>query len=200
MKRYKLKKDLPTFKAGDEFELKGDGLYLCSVDPALGHWKMEVMAYHRKTLEAFPNILDEWFEEIESPGAWKPKQNDEYWFIDAMGRAAKTVWDDTYPLDGQCAEFGNVFRTKKEAEKAIEWLKAFKVLSEDAGDSKPLPATYHYEVVYQAVGAGGWRLEVADWLTHLNSPLRFSRLMDAKESIRKHHKEWLTFFGIEKES
>lgn len=195
MKRYKLKKDLPTFKAGDEFELKGDGLYLCSVNPVSGHWKMKVMAYHRKTLEAFPHILDEWFEEIENPGVWEPKQNDEYWFINAMGQAAKTVWDDNYPLDGQCAEFGNVFRTKQEAERAIEWLKAFKVLREDTKGYKMDDETLaHYEVSYVRAKA---ELKVDGRASYTRSPLCFEHLEDAEESIKKHRKEWLRFFGVE---
>lgn len=74
MKRYKLLKDLPTFNAGDEFVLRDNGcLYLNKVDAVtgyltgVGHWKNDVMAYHKRTLEQFPNILEDWFEEIEEP-------------------------------------------------------------------------------------------------------------------------------------
>lgn len=74
MKRYKLLKDLPTFNAGDEFVLRDNGcLYLNKVDAVkgwltgVGHWKNDVMAYHKRTLEQFPNILEDWFEEIKEP-------------------------------------------------------------------------------------------------------------------------------------
>lgn len=60
MKRYRLKKDLPTFKAGETFVLwnsiETQGLCRESDD---------IMAYHQKTLDKFPNILEDWFEEIK---------------------------------------------------------------------------------------------------------------------------------------
>lgn len=80
MKHYKLLKELPTFHAGDIFILDEDGcLYWseryqedadrgCS---CYGHWKPRVMAYHKNTLERFPNILEDWFEEIESTKSTK---------------------------------------------------------------------------------------------------------------------------------
>lgn len=62
-KRYKLMKDLPTFKAGEVFEIGEDGS-LFRIDHT-GDGSGRVMAYHRKTLDKFPNILEEWFEEIK---------------------------------------------------------------------------------------------------------------------------------------
>lgn len=60
MKRYKLKRDLPTFELGDKFILKeGIGLQhvLEGCDGAI--------VYTEATLEKFPNILTDWFEEIK---------------------------------------------------------------------------------------------------------------------------------------
>ena len=51
MKRYKLLKDLPTFKAGDLFYISEHGA-LVHDDGDFG-----VMAYARRTLDMFPNIL-----------------------------------------------------------------------------------------------------------------------------------------------
>ena len=64
MKYYKLLKDLPTFNKGDLF-CRADvgGLWHCT-EPK-GH--VDVMAYHQNTLEKFPNILEDWFEEIKEP-------------------------------------------------------------------------------------------------------------------------------------
>ena len=62
VKRYILKKDLPTFAAGDVFEIKEDGcLYSCDMGK---DGLRDVMAYARRTLERFPNVLEDWFEEI----------------------------------------------------------------------------------------------------------------------------------------
>lgn len=68
MKKYKLLKDLPTFKAGDLFYISEHG--------ALVH-DGGVTAYARRTLDKFPEILTEWFEEIQEPTDnihWKPKK------------------------------------------------------------------------------------------------------------------------------
>ena len=56
-KRYKLKRDLPTFKAGDIFYLSGMG--------NLFHESDSVVAYSWSTIDKFPNILTDWFEEIK---------------------------------------------------------------------------------------------------------------------------------------
>ena len=60
MKRYRLKKDLPTFKAGEVFVL-----WNSIEEQGLLRESDDIMAYHRKTLDKFPNILEEWFEEIK---------------------------------------------------------------------------------------------------------------------------------------
>ena len=63
MKYYKLKKDLPTFKAGDLFVLKDDG----NLWHSTGGRYVDVMAYAKKTLELFPDILKDWFEPAPEP-------------------------------------------------------------------------------------------------------------------------------------
>lgn len=73
MKRYKLKKDLPTFKAGDEFYLDGDN--------NLRLKKPDIMAYSHITLEKFPNILTDWFEKIPENKRWRAEYGGEYAYI-----------------------------------------------------------------------------------------------------------------------
>lgn len=59
MKFYKLKKDLPTFKKGELFYLNEYGsLYRVSDD---------LMAYYHTTVAKFPNMLEDWFEEVPAP-------------------------------------------------------------------------------------------------------------------------------------
>lgn len=60
-KKYMLKRDLPTFKAGDIFIISPDGCLWHST----GGKHVDVMAYHRMQLEAFPEMLTEWFTEIK---------------------------------------------------------------------------------------------------------------------------------------
>lgn len=61
LKRYKLKKDLPTFKAGDEFIRCGNG----NLVEIKSNGVAGVCVYCASTIEKFPNILTEWFEEIK---------------------------------------------------------------------------------------------------------------------------------------
>lgn len=61
LKQYKLKRDLPTFKAGGEFIICCGNLIEVKPDGTFG-----VCAYSANTLKKFPNILTEWFEEIKS--------------------------------------------------------------------------------------------------------------------------------------
>lgn len=64
MKKYVLKRDLPTFKAGDIFILSdSDGCLWHATGDSGEH--VDVRAYHRKTLQAYPEILTEWFTEIK---------------------------------------------------------------------------------------------------------------------------------------
>lgn len=128
MKRYKLLKELPTFAKGDLFEIRDDGCLWWIGNSSFkcgwgqGHWRREVMAYHKNTLERFPNILEEWFEKIE------PK---EYWYIDPM---VCGVYFTKIKNDEDLCEFnkqiGNYFETKEEAEKAMEKLKAYNRLKD----------------------------------------------------------------------
>lgn len=123
MKKYRLLKDLPTFKAGEIFKLKGGNLYYYPAENGTenAHWSDRIMAYHHKTLEKFPNILDEWFEEVEEPK--------EYWCINEWGIIEDTDYkNDKY--DNAAKEIGNYFSSKEEAERAVEKLKAWKRLKD----------------------------------------------------------------------
>lgn len=65
MKRYRLKQELPTFKKGELFHTDENGNLWRDKGQKGKHWQDEVMAYHHKTIERFPNILTDWFEEYE---------------------------------------------------------------------------------------------------------------------------------------
>jgi len=59
-RRYRLLKDLPTFKAGGTFHISAKGSLVSDNEFSKG-----IVAYARSTLAKFPNILTDWFEEIE---------------------------------------------------------------------------------------------------------------------------------------
>ena len=62
MKKYMLKRDLPTFKVGDIFLINGE--YGCLWHSTDGD-HVDRIAYTRSELKAHPGILTEWFTEIK---------------------------------------------------------------------------------------------------------------------------------------
>lgn len=86
MKYYKLLKDLPTFKAGEKFFISESGNLIAgtprnpkqiTVETLYGvPKKIDLMAYANETLEEFPNILTDWFEEIK-----EPELSEEFFYI-----------------------------------------------------------------------------------------------------------------------
>ena len=193
MKRYKLLKDLPTFKAGDLFYISEYGALV--YDNGYG----DVMAYARQTLDAFPNILTEWFEEIQGPVDsihWKPKQDEKIWYLDENGDTNFTYFDENNPYHLRRIEFGNTYRTSQECEKARD-----RELAEVR-----LRRTSTFEPDFEN-GKGGWvvnysyllnRLECVEfyWSDH-GEPVRYETKAEAEKSIKENKKDWLIYFGVE---
>lgn len=196
-KYYKLLKDLPTFKKGNLFRLSDEGTLFLDA-PAPPHWKDKVVAYHHCTLERFPNILKDWFEEVKSPSAFcEPKKGERYYLIDEFGsQRCSGSWTDN-DLDRASLEVGNVFRTREEAENAVKRLKARKIIFDDAKGFKPNwedeeqeKWTGYFDVAYRGLT-----------VTHSSSVIDtpgpfFATRTDAVASITKHHDEWLVYLGV----
>ena len=189
MKRYKLKRDLPTFKAGDIFYISDMGNLIRESD--------NVPAYSWSTLEKFPNILTDWFEEIK-PTRWKPEMDQTYYGISIGSSVFSEYWNDL-TVDHDRFNIGNCFQTKEEAEKAVEYLKALATVRGDA-TSKFVKGERNWYVYYDTN------------LNSINSSISctmldngifglpyFATIEDARKSIEQHKDEWLTIFGIKEE-
>lgn len=130
MKKYKLLKDLPTFKVGQLFGLCNDGLWQLDDNDAL-----VIMAYTRATLDKFPNILGNWFEEIgkseeaNESKIWEPKLDRKYYHIIDFGFISNST-NNGSQIDQFRIGIGNCFHTEEEAEKAVGKLKALRRLRE----------------------------------------------------------------------
>lgn len=190
MKKYKLVKDLPTFELGDEFILKeGIGLQhvLEGCDGAI--------IYTEATIEKFPNILTDWFEEVKESTRWKPKKNHIYYCIIGDSYVAEDVWYGGQCVDDDRFEIGNCFQTKEEAEQVIEYLKALAVVRGDA-TSKFIKGIDNWSVHYYAPHNC---LDVSDNSYCIRNGIfglpYFATKEDAQRSIELHKKEWLTIFN-----
>ena len=116
MKRYKLLKDLPTFKAGQLAYISKTGNLIAGTpeNQKTTETGLIIMIYHETTLKKFPGILTEWFEEVQEPTDsihWKPQRGDKIWYLDENGNTNFTYFDedDSYHLSR--FEFGNTYRT-----------------------------------------------------------------------------------------
>lgn len=202
MKRYKLLKDLPTFRAGQLAYVSSLGNLMAGTpeEPETADTGLDLMMYHRCTLEKFPNILTEWFEEIEEPTDsihWKPKYDDWYFYISDHGSVCSDIWNDNY-TDNTRLAFGFVYRTEKEAQKARE-----RRLAEVR-----LQRTSTFEPDFEN-GNGGWFVfysymykelhSMRDSYTDSGEPVRYETEEEAKRSIRENREDWLIYFGIEEE-
>lgn len=201
MKRYKLLKDLPTFKAGQLAYISKTGNLIAGTpeNQKTTETGLIIMIYHETTLKKFPNILTEWFEEIEEPTDsihWKPQRGDKIWYLDENGNTNFTYFDedDSYHLSR--FEFGNTYRTSQECEKARERRLA-EVRLRQTSDFKPDFKN----------GKGGWivgydheedRLLATpiDYIDY-GEPIRYATEEEAKRSIRENKKDWLIYFGID---
>ena len=190
MKRYKLKRDLPTFKAGEVFYLSDTGNLLRESD--------NVPAYSWSTIDKFPNILTDWFEEIKESTRWKPEMHQIDRYINSDSYVYGNSWVDDY-FDNGRFEIGNCFQTGEEAEKVVEYLKALATVRGDA-TSKFVKGERNWYVYYDTN------------LNSINSSISctmldngifglpyFATIEDAKKSIELHKDEWLTIFGVKEE-
>ena len=190
MKRYKLLKDLPTFKAGEIFYLSDRGNIFRESD--------NIPAYSWSTIDKFPNILTDWFKEIKESTRWKPEMHKVYRYINSDGYVYGTILTDDY-FDNGRFEIGNCFQTEEEAERVKEYLKSLAVVR---GDS-----TRKF-----TKGCKNWRVYYDSFYNYLAIESNFSDIdngifglpyfateEDAQRSIELHRNEWLTIFGVEEE-
>ena len=190
MKRYKLKKDTPAFKAGTECYIEEAGHMV----PCHG---ISYTIVHKDQLEENPNILTEWFEEIK-PTRWKPEMHQVYRYINTDSSVSDSTWTDDY-LDGGRFEIGNCFQTEEEARRVVKYLKALAVVRGDA-TSKFTKGKNNFYVVYDAAYNC---LVVKDKSYYIENGIfglpYFATEEDAERSIEQHRNEWLTIFGVEEE-
>ena len=203
MKRYKLLKDLPTFKAGQLAYISKTGNLIAGTpeNQKTTETGLIIMIYHETTLKKFPNILTEWFEEIEEPTDnihWKPKKDDEYFWMNSYGETQPDVWDGD-SIDIMRLALGMIYRTEEECEKARERRLA-KVRLRRTSDFKPDFKN----------GNGGWvvmydhfeRVLVIECYSFCDSgePVRYETEEEALKSIRENERDWKIYFGIEEEN
>ena len=197
MRLYKLLKDTPTIKAGTTFEeviSDYDELKeLVRVTP------IGAKTSPQFTIQDIDNF-DEWFEEIKEPVDsihWKPKKDDEYFWMNSYGEIQPDVWDGD-SIDIMRLALGMVYRTEEECERAKE-RKLAKVRLRQTSNFKP-----DFEN-----GNGGWVVfysyvdkelhSMRDSCTDSGELVRYATAEDARRSIEENEQDWKIYFGIKEE-
>ena len=192
MKRYKLKKDTPAFKAGTECYIEEAG----NMVPCRG---ISYTIVHKDQLEKNPNILTNWFEEIKESTRWKPEMSQTYYYVVGDGRVYDDTWVNDSAVDNGRFEIGNCFETKEEAEQVVEYLKALAVVRGDAISKFTKDRNNWY--VYYDTNFNSLRSSIS--CTMLDNGIfglpYFATRDDAQRSIEQHKNEWLTIFNIKEE-
>ena len=190
MKRYKLKRDLPTFKAGEIFYISDMGNLIREGD--------NVPAYSWSTIDKFPNILTDWFEEIKESTRWKPEMDQTYYGISIGSSVFSEYWNDL-TVDHDRFNIGNCFQTKEEAEQAVEYLKALAVVRGDA-TKKFVKGERNWFVFYNVTADYlDFGYDYSDIRNGVFGLPLFATEEDAQRSIELHKNEWLTIFGVDEE-
>ena len=202
MKRYRLAKDLPTFKAGQLAYVSKTGNLMAGTPEKQKTTEtgLIIMIYHETTLKKFPNILTEWFEEIQEEPTdsihWKPRFGDRC-FILENANIRPTVYTGML-RDYNAWRVGRVFRTEEECEKARDHELA----------EVRLRRTSTYVPDFK-LGCGGYTVYYDhvrhEFGAHSSSSIdnreivRYETYEEAEKSIKENREDWLIYFGVEEE-
>lgn len=202
MKRYKLLKDLPFFAAGEIFEIDGDG-NLRVVTSYKEGWYRAIALFPKSILDANPNILKDWFEEIkEEPKTVLDLKDGEICYLIDEGKVCDVAWLPYYEPE---RDSGDIYLTKEEGERELAWRKARQILKQDTKGFKPDWTKAHedrYNVVFSLfVGDRDkynlGHLQVVNCAYNITREFYFATQADVEESMRKHEKEWKIYLGVE---
>ena len=154
---------------------------------------------HKDQLEKNPNILTDWFEEINESTRWKPEMGQTYYHVGGDGFIYDDTWVNDSAVDNGRFEIGNCFKTKEEAEQVVEYFKALATVRGDA-TTRFVKSRDNWYVYYDTDSNS---LESSISHTMLDNGIfglpYFATREDAKRSIKLYKNEWLTIFGIKEE-
>lgn len=182
MKRYKLKKDTPTVKAGTIFEEKSDSYNGKKLVEVVPDWCLIRPWFVVSDIDNF----DDWFEEIKEPKRWRAEGDGKYWYLDDCGVVlSNDEWGDD--IDDFRYSIGNYFKTEAEAKAYKEYLIARQVLLDDTGGWKFTLKEQNYFAKYSVID-NRWHLN-GDY-HYTPGGIYFNDLESLKKSLKEHEEQW----------
>lgn len=187
MKRYKLLKDLAGLKAGSTLYLNELGNLVADDETTIVF--LANFIHHYSLLDS------DWLEEIpEEYKRWRGWFGDTYYLVtDALSVDEET--EQGCALDERLYATGNYFKTREEAQKAANWLKAFAVLRDDTKGFKPDWEDINQDKWYVLYNHSKKELTTSLIWTQQGEALYFASIGDADASIKNHKCEWLAYFN-----
>lgn len=182
MKYYKLKNDIPMFKKGDLFFIHPEEGCLLQKDTLR-------LAYHKETLEKNPEILKDWFEEIEKSKnkRWRGQKCDGYYFLSDSGDvySETDIYDE---IDNYRYNAGIYGRTKQELEAKREYNIARQVLLDDAEGGKWIENGKNWHAFYDTTSE---TYAIASGMSYyFPGVVCFKNGGSLYKSLKEHEEQW----------
>lgn len=182
MKYYKLINDIPMFKKGDLFFIHPEEGCLLQKDTLR-------LAYHKKTLEKNPEILKDWFEEIEKSKnkRWRGQKCDGYYFLSDSGDvySETDIYDE---IDNYRYNAGIYGRTKQELEAKREYNIARQVLLDDAEGGKFIEGGKNWHAFYDTTSE---TYAIASGMSYyFPGVVCFKNGGSLYKSLKEHEEQW----------
>ena len=182
MKYYKLINDIPMFKKGDLFFIHPEEGCLLQKDTLR-------LAYHKKTLEKNPEILKDWFEEIEESKnkRWRGGRGDDYYFINDEGVVCHEI-DTNDGMDNYRYNVGIYGYTKQELEAKLKYDIARQVLLDDAKGGKFIEGGKNWHAFYDTTSE---TYAIASGMSYyFPGVVCFKNGGSLYKSLKEHEEQW----------
>lgn len=194
MKRYKLKRDIPMYRAGEEYYIDGQGNLVWDSKRC-----RDVIVYIKADLAEHPDILINWFEEIpeEPKTAWDLEVGDDAWFIDGGIKKYTSMDQVDFILFQDKLELGDGFATAEEARKELARRKARAIILQDTKGFKPDWGDHNQRKFFVDWSNCNQDFFVERCTYMQTEQTPFATKEDAEASIEAHEKEWKIYLGVE---
>jgi len=182
MKYYKLINDIPMFKKGDLFFIHPEEGCLLQKDTLR-------LAYHKKTLEKNPEILKNWFEEVEEAEnkRWRGGRGDDYYFINDEGVICHEI-DTNDGMDNYRYNVGIYGYTKQELEAKLKYDIARQVLLDDAKGGKFIEGGKNWHAFYDTTSE---TYAIASGMSYyFPGVVCFKNGGSLYKSLKEHEEQW----------
>lgn len=189
-KYYKLKSDLPTFDAGDVFKINRSGHLEYVKGAQTVKEGQELIAYTKMTLDKFPDMLKDWFEEMpdfDIYKKWRGEIGETYWFVSDDGRIFFAHELGTSADDNRW-RLGDYFKTENDAKKYRNYLEAFNTLLTDSLGGKYVDGGDNWVAYYDCENNKYDCTDDDDFIS--TNGIWFQDINDLERSLDKHSYDW----------